>query len=955
MTDRMRSPFGAILREERLAQGISQAELAARIAERFATDPSVAELGMVSDRAITNIEAAKASADEFVRPRPETVRVLMLALGIDPTTERGQAMLRAADSTHRREKPIIVPVENGFQIPFVHGGRESIWSALQQAWEVAQSGQPQIRLIEGAAGSGKTRLVEEFCNSVRQTTNEYLIAIGECSSGAANIEPYLPWRRSMSYAIRASLATNEYDPASDYLASAMLNSVNKLGGVLIDLQDLQDWMNQRAPDRLMEFKRIRESWSPTNTIGRYDQFMTLIELVSKIVPIVIVLEDLHWADESSCSLLLHLQRRIRLQTDLPLMVIGTYRATDLAVSGGRHPLLHVINEMGRQLESVVLSLAPSMNEERGREFVAGIVDSFHLPEADDQALVELLHNRTHGHPLFTTELVSRLVETGALTSIDGAWSLDFSKVATELPNRMRAIIDERIQRLPNEARALVEAASVQGSSFEIDVLPKVTGLSESEVDMLIDRELVERHHIFRVSMEGSGLLYEFDHAVVAETVYESLSPYRRKSLHRRTAEAMIAVNQHNLLQAAPKAAHHFEQAELLSEAANQALLTSFATLAKLDHDLTLVWLDRAERLAKFANEEGSLWRARVRRAHVLRSMGSLLEARSIGYDAIAHAQRRGDPALEADAYEVVALVAYDIGELDDATEAWTHAIELYDQIGRKDRVSASQSMLSHVACRMGRLDAAIRHAQSAWAASPDATRDGLGAEALLAEGNAMMELGRMKDAIDLYTRSLSTFTFTGEVRGIILCRMNIALCHARLGFLDRAFEDFDQLEAELDQLQTPRLQAYLLLYHGMAFELNKEYDKARDYYRRALRTRKDSGLVAMSGDDLAGILRASIGLNVGVQEALDELQSWWRTNDLRALEDPILVMYTLVQAYDVLGNDRLKNISLNEGARFFLDRANQIQNPAIREVYMRGKQSGRLLLAKAKEAGLVQM
>ncbi len=956
MINRMRSPFGTILREERRAQGISQADLAARIADRFATDPEAAQLGVVSDRAITNIEAAKASPDEFVRPRPETVRVLMMALGIDPATERGEAMLRAADATHRRDKPVVVATDNQFHIPFVRGGREAHWEALQNAWETAKTGHPQLRLIEGTAGLGKTRLVEEFLRSVRQNTNDYLIAAGECSSGAATVEPYLPWRRAISYSLRASIAsTDPYSP-DDYFATTLLGSVSKLGGVLIDLQDIQDWTAARAPSRLPELKRIRDSWSPTNTVGRYDQFMSLISAISRVMPVVIVLEDMHWADESSCSLLLHLQRQIRLQTDMPLMVIATYRASDLLVQVGRHPMLQVINEMARQVESVVLSLESSIVEDKGRKFVSELVDSFMLDSGDRVELTELLYNRTKGHPLFTTELVQRLMETGALIQRpNGTWDFIEDKVTVELPNRMRAIIDERIQRLPSEARTLVEAASVQGSSFEIGVLSAVTGIPESEVDVLIDRELVERHHMMRVGHDQSGMLYEFDHAIVAETIYASLSPHRRRTLHRRTAEAMIAVNEHNRLQAAPKAAHHFERANMLAEAAGEALLTSYSTLAKLDHDLTLVWVDRSERLAKAANEEGSLWRARVRRAHVLRSMGTLLEARSIGYDAIAHAQRQGDIALEADASEVVALVAYDIGELDDATDAWSRAIQSYEQIGRKDRVSASQSMLSHVACRTGRLDAAIRHAQAAWAAAPGAARDGLGAEALLAEGNAMVELGRLKDAIDLYSRSLTTFTFTGEMRGIILCRMNIALCHTRLGFLDTAFADLDQLQREMKELQTPRLQAFLFLYHGMTYEAAKDYDSAKALYQRALATRRESGLTAMSGDDLAGILRASIGQGQDVESSLDAMQSWWRKNDPRALEDPLLVMYSLVRAYEVLGNDRLMNITLNEGARFFLERANQIQNPAIKEMYLRGNSSGKLLLNRAKEAGLVQL
>jgi hypothetical protein len=157
--------------------------------------------------------------------------------------------------------------------------------------------------------------------------------------------------------------------------------------------------------------------------------------------------------------------------------------------------------------------------------------------------------------------------------------------------------------------------------------------------------------------------------VTAETVYESLSPHRRRSLHRRTAESLMALDEFNPLIATPRAAHHFELANLPAETAEQALLTSFSALAKLDHDLSLVWVDRSERLACIANDDVKLWSARVRRAHVLRSMGMLDEANSIGQEAISNAQHLGNLALEADAHEVVAPVFYDRGKLDDATEA----------------------------------------------------------------------------------------------------------------------------------------------------------------------------------------------------------------------------------------------------------------------------------------------
>lgn len=955
MSDRMRSPFGIILREERRAQGISQAELAKRIADRFSSDPSVAELGVVSDRAIANIEAAKPSASEFVRPRPETVRVLMLGLGIDPTTERGQAMLRAAHATQRREKTTPVTVDSRYHTPFVLKGRETQWAALQNAWTIAQTGQPQILLIEGTAGLGKTRLIDEFCRRLVEDPKDALLAVGECSSGTATVEPYLPWRRAFSYALREGTHHLQRSSRDDYFASALLGSVGKLGGVLIDMQDLEDWITARTPERLPELKRIRDSWSPTNTMGRYDEFVSITSAITQELPTVVVLEDLHWADESSCSLLLHLQRQMRLQTDMPLLVIGTYRSSDLVRPDSRHPLLHVINEMQRQLDSVVISMESTVDPDDGRSFVAGLVNTFTMEQGDRDLLIQILHDRTNGHPLFTTELIQRLVENQAIVKAsDETWTLDREKIEIHLPNRMRAVIDERIQRLPDDARTIVEAASVQGSPFTVDVIPCITGLSESEVDLIVDRELVEQHRIFRLSKDVNDVQFEFDHEVIAETVYESLSPHRRRSLHRRTAEALIEVQKLHPLLAAPKAAHHYEQANMPAEAAEQALLTSYSSLAKLDHDLTLVWVDRSERLAHAANDDIRLWGARVRRAHVLRSMGTLEQAHSIGKEAIANAQRLGNLALEADAYDVVALVSYDWGQLDDATEAWLHSIDLYERISQRDRVSANQSMLSHVACRSGRLDAAIRHAQAAWAAAPDATRDGLGAEALLAEGNALMDLGRYQDAIDTYTRSLNTYSFTGEMRGIILCRMNIALCNVYLGNIDFAIERFEELQEELSRLQTPRLQAFVWLYQGKALEAKGDFEGAMYHFQQALTTRRDSGLAAMAGDDLAGILRAAIGLNQDVEMHLEALQSWWRTNDPRALEDPLLAMLSLVDAYEKLGHHRLMTMTLNDGAKMFLDRADQIQNPAIRDMYLRGNRSGCVLLARAQEAGLVE-
>lgn len=188
----------------------------------------------------------------------------------------------------------------------------------------------------------------------------------------------------------------------------------------------------------------------------------------------------------------------------------------------------------------------------------------------------------------------------------------------------------------------------------------------------------------------------------------------------------------------------------------------------------------------------------------------------------------------------------------------------------------------------------------------------------------------------------------------MLCRMNIALSNMHLGNLDQAVRLLEELQVELTRLRTPRLQAFAWLYQGRAYEARGEFEKAMDHYQQAYRTRLESGLDAMAGDDLAGALRAAIGLGEDVETHLNALQSWWRINDPAALEDPLLAVLSLVNACDVLGNYRLMNMTLNEGAKMFLDRADRIQNPAIRDMYLRGNRAGSAILAKAQEAGLVE-
>jgi len=240
-------------------------------------------------------------------------------------------------------------------------------------------------------------------------------------------------------------------------------------------------------------------------------------------PLLMVLEDLHWADSASLALLLYLGRQ--LQT-MPILVVGTYRDIDV---GRDHPLESVMRELTRErvVDEVVLQGVPAAA-------TGQIIASRLGLEEQPAELASLIHSRSEGNPFFTEELLKALVDQGVLGRPDEP--LVPEPVASiDIPRSVRSVISHRVARLPSETQATLRLASVLGHEFRLDALLAATERTEEAVLEDLSAAVTAQLVTARGGLDDR---FGFVHALIQQTLYEEIPYPQRRALHRRVGEAL---------------------------------------------------------------------------------------------------------------------------------------------------------------------------------------------------------------------------------------------------------------------------------------------------------------------------------------------------------------------------------------------------------------------------------
>jgi ABC-type oligopeptide transport system substrate-binding subunit/DNA-binding SARP family transcriptional activator len=524
-------------------------------------------------------------------------RILVEELEVEPSAETVRLYERIRDE--KLDIPAsspTIPALPSFLLQEEEPGDSPIFVARQR--ELAQldrfldealSGQGRVIFVTGDAGQGKTALLQEFAQRAQEAHPDLVMADGSGNAYTGSGDPYLIFRellRLLTGDVEARWAAGamprEQARRLWHVLPLTVQALVEVGPDLIGTFVLGSALLRRV-ETAQQATSGRTSWLPQlNQIAKheaaarssfyqsdlFEQYVRVLGALARRHPLLLMMDDLQWADTGSTNLLFHLGRQIEGNR---ILVVGAFRPAEVALGRGgeRHPLESVVNELKRRLGDVELDLSRA----EGRQFIDALLDA--EPNRLGAPFRDALYRQTGGHPLFTIELLRGMQERGDLVLDDGErWSEGPMLDWETLPVRVEAVIAERIGRLADPLQQVLRVACVEGEAFTAEVVARLQGVTEQEMVKCLSRVLNREHHLVHaqgLQQLGMGRLsrYQFRHILFQRYLYNSLDTVERAHLHGRvgtTLEALYAEAGEDTVAAAGQLAWHFQEAGIAAKA-----------------------------------------------------------------------------------------------------------------------------------------------------------------------------------------------------------------------------------------------------------------------------------------------------------------------------------------------------------------------------------------------------
>ena len=506
--------------------------------------------------------------------------VLDRELGIAPLAETSQLYEQIRSGKLSAQRPrtveggwpfsVVTQTLNQAAPPFV--GRRKELDKLHRNLDDALAFHGRLVFITGETGSGKTALLNEFAWQAVATHSDLLVAGGSCCAYGGRGDSYQPFREVLEMLAGIDDAAshgpmNSTEPARrlsaalpDFLQD-LFETGPGLASTLLSVRELHQHARDATGLGEATFAGLaaleaqpgsRRSTGPLpdpgvgypkpepdfrNTMGLFGQYTHLLRSFSRRFPLLILLDDLQWADPASASLLFHLAGYLQ---GARILLLGAYRPEDLvqSVQGDRHPLAAALNEFQRRDGECRVDLASSEK----RIFLNAYLDR--EPNHFDQEFRDLLIRQTGGNALFTIELLNAMkARCDLVQDISGYWKPSLRVNWETLPARVEAVVAERLSRLDCDYVTLLEAASVQGEVFSAAVLALVLGVREDEIIARMRGTLSEPQNLVMCldmgQPDGSQCAcYRFRKSLYQKYLYHKLDRANCARLHQATEIAL---------------------------------------------------------------------------------------------------------------------------------------------------------------------------------------------------------------------------------------------------------------------------------------------------------------------------------------------------------------------------------------------------------------------------------
>lgn len=737
-------------------------------------------------------------------------------------------------------------------------GRQRELAQLDAFLDRALAGRGQVCFITGDAGAGKTTLALEFLRraEARQADLVGAVALGDPQTGAS--DPYLIFREVLAQLtgdVEARLAQGAItEEGARRVQGALRKSLDCLlefgpdlvgllvpgAGVAVRLAKLGVETSKRAglAEKLTQAPAAARPDVPGQKgldQGQiFEQYAKVLNALAKHAPLLLILDDLQWADNASTDLLFHLARRTESSR---IFIIALYRPAEIALGRGgeRHPLERVMSEIKRYYGDVVIDLDEAGRSEAA-EFIDALLDSEpnRLGPAFRRALVE----RTAGNPLFAVELLRALEEQGDLARDEqGRWvegpGLDWSA----LPARAEGVIESRISRLTTDLLEALKLASVQGDAFTAEVVAQIRALNTRDFVRQLSSELEKRHRL--VTAQGQQRVgeqrlsqYQFQNRLFQQYLYAGLDPTERAYLHEDIGRALETLYGERADEIAARLAWHFEQAGVAEKARHYLRRAGEQATARFAHVEAIDFFGRALALtpADAQAERFALLLGRARAYHLLGRRE--LQARDLDeLEQLAAALADARCQLQADlerAYYAEATHDYAA-----ARAAAERAIAAAQAAGDAEGEMAARVQLAWVFYRQAEYAAALEQAQQVLTAARASGSRPLQAESLRLIGLCHQEKGSLAQGRSFLEQALPIYRELGDRRGEGKVASNLAVNLRGENRFAEARQWYDTALARMREVGDRRNEAMILNNLGVLAISIGDVAAGRDSYEQS--------------------------------------------------------------------------------------------------------------------------
>ncbi len=770
-----------------------------------------------------------------------------------------------------RNKPIVCPVLIG---------RAADLTALYVLVDQAKRGEGQVALISGEAGIGKSRLVAEA--KAYAASQGFIPLQGNCfqTDSAFPYAPFLDLLRS--YFSSSSLVTGHHDLAP---------FAQELSQFLPDVTPL---VVPSAPDPQQEKRRL---------------FALLLHFFTQQTthqPLLFIVEDLHWSDETSLELLLYLARGCR---HLPILFVLTYRSDEVSPE-----LRHCLAEFDR--EHLAQDFSLQRLDRADVDAMLGAIFAMH--QAMHTGLVESMYALTEGNPFFIEEVLKSLIATGEIASKDGVWerTLLFGTHTRQpsIPRSMQDAVYQRTKQLSTAARQVLILAAVAGRRFDLTILQQVMDTDEPHMLMFM-RELIAAQLV----IEDAANQFSFRHALTRQAVYAELLVGERRMLHLRIAET---IEQHTFPSSILDAqlvdlAYHFSEGEGWSKAvdygqrAGERALILYAPRAAIEHFTRA--LGALKHLA--STPSATLLQAR---GQAYETIGEFEQARSDYEHALSIAQQTQDGIME---WQCLLDIGFLWAGRDYAQAGhwFRRSLDRAQALADPKLHARSLNRIGNWLVNTGRVADGLQTHQEA-PAMFEALQDSQGmAETIDLLGMANGFYGDIVNAVEQYERAIALFRSLSDHQGLI-SSLTTRAAYACPGWAETTYSVCEQPEhCSRDitealnlarQVESLTAQAYVGWNGGGSLasfgELGRGFTLAQEALRIATEIQHAQWLAATYftlGRVYYLLLEANLAvqaLETGLRLASDTGSAWWIGNITAYLARAYLLQGALPRAEAVL-------------------------------------------------------